>query len=361
VAHEVSTSADISVDELRLAGRNHSLPLEALRHDVTPAGLHYLLIHFDIPDVDARSFRLTVDGAARPLSLSLDDLRARPSVTHAVTLECAGNGRAHLSPRPLSQPWLDEAVGTAEWTGTPLAAVLEEAGIADSAVEVLLAGADRGIQGGVEQQYERSLPLADALRPEVLLVWAMNGRALLPQHGFPLRAIVPGWYGMTHVKWLERITLLEEPFTGYQQVSSYRITTDEDDLGEPVTRMLPRALMIPPGIPDFASRTRFVRPGRCELRGRAWSGHGPVVRVQVSTDSGSTWADADLAPPVGPYAWRGWSLGWEVREAGVHELCARATDAAGNVQPLEPRWNLQGMASNAVQRVPVVVDAGASG
>ncbi|HEY3188334.1 MAG TPA: sulfite oxidase [Solirubrobacteraceae bacterium] len=361
MSQEVST-AGISVDELRLAGRNHSLPLEALRHDVTPPGLHYLLIHFDIPEVDAESFRLTVDGAVRrPLSLALDDLRARPAVTHAVTLECAGNGRAHLSPRPVSQPWLDEAVGTSEWTGTPLAAVLQEAGIADSAVEVLLAGADHGVQGGVPQQYERSLPLDEALRPEVLLVWAMNGRPLLPQHGFPLRAIVPAWYGMTHVKWLERITLLEEPFTGYQMVSSYRVTMDEDDLGTPVTRMLPRSLMIPPGIPDFASRTRFLRPSRCELRGRAWSGHGAVVRVEVSTDGGSTWADAELLPPVGPHAWRAWRSRWDASEPGEHELCSRATDASGNVQPLEPSWNLQGMSSNAVQRVRVVVDAGASG
>jgi DMSO/TMAO reductase YedYZ molybdopterin-dependent catalytic subunit len=362
VPDAVSTSEDISVDELRLAGRNHAMPLEALRHDVTPPGLHYLLIHFDIPDVDARSFRLTVDGAVRrPLSLSLDDLRARTAATHAVTLECAGNGRAHLSPRPLSQPWLDEAVGTAEWTGTSLAAVLAEAGIADSVVEVLLAGADRGVQGGAEQQYERSLPLDDALRPEVLLAWAMNGRPLPPQHGFPLRAIVPGWYGMTHVKWLERITLLEEPFAGYQQISSYRITTDEEDLGVPVTKMLPRSLLIPPGIPDFASRTRFLRPSRCELRGRAWSGHGPVVGVEVSTDGGSTWAEAELAPPVGPHAWRAWRWWWDATEPGEHVLCSRATDAAGNVQPLEPRWNLQGMSSNAVQRVRVVVEPATSG
>ena len=150
----------------------------------------------------------------RELSLSLEELRARPAVTHAVTLECAGNGRAALSPRPLSQPWLLEAVGTAEWTGTPLRGLLEEAGVEEGAVEVLFRGLDRGVEGGEEQHYERSLPLAEALREEVLLAYAMNGQPLPPQHGFPLRLVVPGWYGMTSVKWLDRITVARPAVRG---------------------------------------------------------------------------------------------------------------------------------------------------
>jgi sulfane dehydrogenase subunit SoxC len=351
----VSASGEISYDELGLAARNHALPLEALRHDVTPAGLHYLLIHFDIPETDAATWTVEIGGDVRePLTLGLDELKSLPAVTRRVTLECAGNGRARLAPRPISQPWLDGAVGTAEWTGTPLAPLLERAGVLDGAVDVVLTGADRGIQGGVEHDYERSLPLDEALRDDVLLVYAMNGEPLLPQHGFPLRAIVPGWYGMTHVKWLRRITVTSEPFTGYQQAVAYQFVTSDDDPGRPVTRIRPRALMTPPGIPDFLTRERAVRPGRHVLRGRAWSGRGPVERVEVSADGGATWADAELAPAP-PFAWQAWSFTWDAGEPGRYELCCRATDATGATQPFEPDWNLQGVENNAIQRVPVAV------
>jgi len=355
-AADASTSDEISYAELALAARNHAMPLEALRDDVTPAGLHYLLIHFDVPHLDATSHRLEVDGhVERPLALDLDALRALPSVTAPVTLECAGNGRAKLAPRPVSQPWLDGAVGNAEWTGTPLRGVLEQAGVRDGAVEVVLTGADRGIQGGVEHDYQRSLPLDEALRDEVLLVWAMNGAPLLPQHGFPLRAIVPGWYGMTHVKWLTRLTVLTEPFDGYQQAVAYQFQVSDDDPGRPVTRMRVRALMVPPGIPEFMSRERTVRPGAHDLRGRAWSGHGAIERVEVSADGGRTWSEAALEPPPAPHAWQAWSWTWDVREPGAYELCCRATDATGATQPLEPDWNVHGVENNAVQRVGVEV------
>lgn len=187
-------SSDITPDELQLAGRNHSMPLEALSYPVTPVGLHYLLIHFDIPVVDTSSWTLTIGGRVHnTLQLSLEQLKKRPSTTLTVTMECAGNGRARLSPRPLSQPWLVEAVGTAEWAGTRLGPILQEAGLLDNAVDVVFTGLDRGVQGGVEQQYERSLPLADAVRDEILLAYAINGAPLPPQHGFPVRLIVPGW------------------------------------------------------------------------------------------------------------------------------------------------------------------------
>ncbi len=294
----------------------------------------------------------------RDLSLSLDELRSRPAVTIPVTLECAGNGRAQLSPRPLSQPWLLEAVGTAEWTGTPLKGLLDEAGVSDGAAEVLFRGLDRGVEGGEEQQFERSLALAEASRDEVLLAYAMNGQPLPPQHGFPLRLIVPGWYGMTSVKWLERITVLDKPFEGYQQARGYRLRQTPEEQGEPVSWMLPRSLMIPPGIPDFATRERRLEPGPCTVRGRAWSGLGSVQRVEVSADGGTNWGDARLGLQASEWAWRSWEWAWEPRRSGVHELCCRATDSAGNCQPLEARWNLGGYANNEVQRVAVTVSAG---
>jgi DMSO/TMAO reductase YedYZ molybdopterin-dependent catalytic subunit len=342
----------ISLEELQLAARNHGMPLEALRYPVTPVGLHYLLIHYDVPVVEPETWRLTVRGE-RELVLGLEELRARPAAEVTVTMECAGNGRARLDPRPVSQPWLLEAVGTARWRGTPLRPLLEEAGIGD-AVEVLLTGLDRGVEGGEEQAFQRALRLEEALRDEVLLAYEMNGAQLPPQHGFPLRLVVPGWYGMTNVKWLERIELVDTPFAGYQNSWSYRLRQAEDEEGVPLDRMQPRSLMAPPGVPDFMTRDRTVAAGEVVLEGRAWSGLAPVDRVEVSTDGGDTWTPAELEPAGEPWAWRGWSFRWNA-EPGEHVLCCRARDETGNEQPREPPWNLGGYANNAVQAVRVTV------
>jgi len=340
-------------DELQKAARNHGLPLEAMRYDITPAGLHYLLIHFDIPVTDAASWRLAIGGNVdQPLSLSLDDIRSRPVRTLAVTMECAGNGRVRMPNRKQSQPWIVEAVGTAEWTGTPLAGVLADAGVKPDSVELVFSGVDRGVQGDVEQDYERALTIEEAMRDDVMLVWAMNGQSLLPQHGAPLRLIVPGWYGMASVKWLNRIEAVTEPFQGYQQAVAYRVQAHEDDPGEPLDRIKVRALMAPPGIVEFPSTRRIVDAGSVRLTGRAWSGFAPIVRVEVGVDG--SWHEADLDPAPGPYAWQAWSSTWQA-ERGEHLLSCRATDAAGNTQPLEPFWNVQGMANNYVQTVPVTV------
>ena len=340
----------ISLEELQLAARNHALPLEALQHEITPVGLHYLLIHFDIPHVDMRTWRLAIDGLVdKPLTLTLDDLQARPARTLAVTLECAGNGRALLERRAPNQLWLLEAVGTAEWTGTPLAPLLEEAGMKSDAVDVVFTGLDRGVQGDVEHDYARSLPLTDAMRDEVLLAYAINGQPLPPQHGFPLRLVVPGWYGMTHVKWLRSITVAGEPFDGWQQTAAYHLDADT-----PVSRMLPRSLLVPPGIPDFLTRERRLAAGPTVIEGRAWSGHGAIDRVEVSVDGGSSWGDATLAEPLSEYAWRGWTFRWDAT-TGEHVLSCRATDASGRTQPDAGVWNEGGYCNNEVQRVRVTV------
>jgi sulfane dehydrogenase subunit SoxC len=352
---KTAAGPDITLEELQLAARNHGLPLEALRHDITPLGLHYLLTHFDIPHVDERTWKLEVGGRVdRPVTLTLDQLKELPARTLTVTLECAGNGRALLARRALSQPWLQEAVGTAEWTGTPLAPILNEAGLAEETVEIVFSGLDRGIQGDVEHVYERSLAVAEALRDEILLAYAINGQPLPPQHGAPLRLIVPGWYGMTHVKWLRAITAVDEPFRGWQQDVAYHVRESEEEQGLPVTRILPRALMIPPGFPDFLSRTRIVEAGPCTLEGRAWSGWAAIDRVDVSSDGGRSWAEAELRAPVGEYAWSRWTYEWQA-EPGEYELCCRASDAAGHAQPTVADWIYDGFCNNSVQRVRVVV------
>jgi len=342
----------ISLEELQLAARNHGMPLEALRYPITPLGLHYLLIHYDIPVVEPDGWRLEVRGE-RTTSLSLGDLRARPVVELAATMECAGNGRARFEPRAISQPWLYEAVGTARWRGTPLRPLLEEAGI-DGAIEVVFHGLDHGIEGGEPQHYARRLPLAEALRDDVLLAYEMNGEPLPPQHGFPLRLVVPGWYGMTNVKWLAAIELAAEPFTGYQNATAYKFRRHDDDEGTPVDRMQPRSLMAPPGVPEFLSRLRTVEAGPCTLDGRAWSGLAPIAAVEGSVDGGEMWSPAELGDDLGPWAWRGWTFPWDATQ-GEHVLLSRARDEAGNEQPLDAEWNVGGYANNGAQRLVVTV------
>jgi DMSO/TMAO reductase YedYZ molybdopterin-dependent catalytic subunit len=356
IEHDRPPSDDprFSREELQLAFRNRGMPLEALRFPVTPDGLHYLLTHFDIP-VAGPGWRLEIAGlVSRPLSLKLADIKARPARTRRVTLECAGNGRALMSPRPVSQPWLEGAVSTAEWTGVPLRPLLEQAGIRPEATEVVFTGADAGMDAGVVQRYQRSLRLAEALSDDVLLAYRMNGAPLPPQHGFPLRLVVPGWYGMASVKWLARIELVDRPFEGHYMVGTYRYRQNKDERGDPVTRQQVRALMVPPGIPDFYSRIRLVEAGRVLLEGRAWAGPHAVASVEVSVDGGGSWQDAELEPLPEPCCWQAWRCAWRALP-GRHTLMVRASDASGAIQPIQPAWNRQGMGNNVVQRVEVLV------
>ena len=349
------TEGNFSREEVRLANRNSGTLLETLRHDLTPPGLHYLLIHFDVPYVpSAADWTLDIGGLVeRPVKLTLEELKRWPQRTLCVTLECAGNGRAAITPRSQSQPWLHEAVGTAEWTGTPLKFLLERVGLADNAHDIVFYGRDRGFDGGVEHDYGRSLSPKQALGEDVLLAWAMNGAPLLPQNGFPLRLIVPGWYGMTSVKWLDRIEVIDHPFDGFQQVGTYIYRERADEAGVPVTTMRVKSLMVPPGIPDWYSRHRLVERGPVELFGRAWSGGGvPVTKVEVAVDG--EWHEAALDPESGRYAWRGWRFEWRA-PPGEHELMCCATDANGETQPLEQRFDRGGFGNNAAHRVEVTV------
>ncbi len=290
------------------------------------------------------------------MMLSLDDIVKRPTVTQTVTMECAGNGRALLEPRYVSQPWFTEAVGTAEWTGTPLRGILTEVGVAAEAVEIVFTGLDRGVEDNEVHYYQRSLTVEDAMREEVLLVYAMNGDTLQPQHGYPLRLVVPGWYGMGNVKWLSRIEAVAAPFKGHYMEKAYRYTQTEDEPGEPVTLMKVRALMVPPGIPDWKTRQRLVEAGPVKLIGRAWAGRSSVTSVEVSTDAGETWLPAELEKQISTHAWQAWSFSWQA-QSGRHVLCVRATDAENNTQPIAQPWNFQGMGNNMVQRVEVLVES----
>lgn len=334
-----------AAEELELALRHVSMPLEALRYDVTPVGLHYTLCHFDIPAIDERTFRLRLGERA----LSMAELRAMPQSTVRATLECAGNGRARFAPRYPSMPWTYGGVSTADWTGVPLRSVLQDV----RATEIVFIGTDRGFDSGVEHAFARSLPLTEAMRDDVLLAWSMNGQPLAPQHGAPLRLVMPGWYGMASVKWLSRIEFHDRPFDGYQQASGYRYKKRDDDDGVPVRHMKVKSLISPPGVPDWYTGRRLVEAGPVTIEGRAWSGAGvDVKRVQLAVDG--EWREAELEAARGRFAWQRWRCGWQAT-AGEHQLVCRATDAEGATQPAAPDWNIGGMGNNACHVVQVTV------
>ena len=341
-------------DEVGLANRNSGALLELLSCDITPTGTHYLLTHFDTPIIDTGSHVLEFKGAFdAPYRLSMAEIMAQPQITRPVTLECAGNGRAGMDPRPLSMPWMYEAIGTSEWTGTPLAPLIERARPKASVQDFAFTGADFGYDKGVPHHYGRSLTPQELADLDVMLVWGMNGAPLLPQHGAPLRIIVPGWYGMASVKWLTTTEALEHRYTGFQQIETYRFRAHADDPGTPVNRIHVKSLMKPPGVPDWFTRARMLHAGGVTLEGRAWSGAGvPIAKVEVLLDG--AWQGATLKGRADTYAWTGWHIDWDATP-GVHDLACRATDAEGNVQPLAPGYNIGGFANNVVQRTRVHV------
>lgn len=340
--------------EIHMANRNCGTLAETFRQDITPTGAHYLLNHFDVPmvgEADARHWSVSITGEVESSStISLSEIKNLPAVTLPVTLECAGNGRAFMTPRWPSQPWGLEAAGTSLWTGTSLAAVLKRCGIKANAKEVVFYGKDEGIASGDRHFYGRSMPLSDALDSNVMLVWQMNGQALPPQHGYPLRLVVPGWYGMASVKWLDRIELIDHEFTGHQQ-EAYTILDDDENPVHTINTMLVRSLLVPPGIPEWASQRRLVERGMNSIVGKAWSGGGvPIEKVEFA-DNG-VWQEARLREPIGEFAWTPWEFDWKAT-TGKHELSCRATDANGNSQPLTAEWNHRGFCNNQQQLIEV--------
>ena len=347
---------NFSHTEVQLANRNSGIALETLRHDITPIGMHYLLSHFDIPFVeDENDWKLEITGLVNnPITLDMQTLKSLPQVTKQVTLECAGNGRALLKPHWPSMPWTYEAVGTAEWRGTRLVDILDQAQAKDNAVEWVFSGADSGVDSGVQHDFSRSLSMEMANNPDIMLAWEINGQPLPPQHGYPLRLVVPGWYGMASVKWLNRIEAIDHTFKGYQQVGTYVYRQDNDDVGTPVTAIRVKSLMVPPGKPDWYTRKRLLESGETTLHGRAWSGSGTSIK-KVEVGINDEWFEAQVFPANEKYAWSRWEFNWQA-SSGFHQLRCRTTDANGEVQPLEPLWDKAGFGNNCVQLTEVWVE-----
>ena len=326
--------------------------LEALgRSWITPADLFFVRSHFPVPAVDAASWRLEVSGlVARPLSLSLTELRALPSVETAHTLECAGNGRGLFAlPSTSGTQWERGAVGNARWGGVRLATVLERAGVGPEARHVWLEAADQAPLPGVPH-FLRSIPIEKAMA-DTLLAWSMNGRPLARLHGAPLRAIVPGWYGMASTKWVTRLRLEAAPSDNHFMAKGYRYTYPGEDPANapPVEEIRVKSLI------TWPLDGMRIRPGAISLLGLAWAGPAGLARVEISTDGGRTWDAARFAPTDATLAWRQWQAEAMLAHRGPATLMARATDGAGAVQPLEARPNAGGYGNNSIHRVAIDV------
>jgi DMSO/TMAO reductase YedYZ molybdopterin-dependent catalytic subunit len=345
------TRARAALQMINAAPFNAEAPPEALDGEITPTDLHYVRSNFALPTHDGT---LEIGGAVEhPTTLTLDDLRAMPAQERAVTLECAGNGRLETRPLPIGEPWGDYAVSTARWRGALLHDVLDRAGPAPEGVDVQFSGADHGAYhlnpvlaetDKNDLRFVRALPLALAADPaaEILIAYEMNGEPLRPDHGAPFRLVVPHWYAVASVKWLQRIDVLTERFAGEFQTGHYMYEWP-DRPHEAVTVMRVRARITAPAAGSTIGR------GTHTVRGKAWSGTGPVTQVDVSLTGQGDWHPARLEPPRGPYHWQDWSFHWAADDVGRHTLRARATDAAGHTQPEVPPWNRLGYGNNAVE------------
>ena len=326
-------------------------PASALDAWLTPTPHFYVRNHFSIPDVQCSTWSLRIEGlVTRERRFTLDDLKQLPRVTLPVTMECAGNNRSDLDPPTPGNQFQSGAVSTAYWAGVRLSDVLKTAGINPRAREVLFEGLDTGKPepSKPEMPYRRSLPLDVALHPDTLLAYEMNGLELPKEHGYPLRLIVPGWYGMASVKWLNRMTVIDSDYSGYFQGHKYVI---ENDAGEavPLTTIGIKSLI---GSPTDGEA---VRVGEVCVTGMAWSGDKRIARVDFSSDGGTTWEVAEMVGPSERYAWQKWHYSWTPDEPGDYTLMSRAVDVQGNVQPMKSRWNRLGYMVNGVKPVEVTV------
>jgi DMSO/TMAO reductase YedYZ molybdopterin-dependent catalytic subunit len=312
---------------------NLEMPMSDLTDFITPNEKFFVRNHFDVPTLDPKTWRLSIEGQVDSRTdLTFDELLKMPNRTVAATLECSGNGRGLLEPKKTGVQWLQGAVGNAQWTGVPLAAVLERAKIKANSVDIVLVGADTGeTKEGQKTQFLRSLPLKKAKDPNVLLAYQMNHGSLPANHGFPLRAVVPGWFGVASVKWLTRILVTDRPFQAYFQSLDYAVWQRDGGLAHltPITSLLVKSIISRPQAGDEVGADQDLL-----IAGAAWTGEGEITKVEVSTDDGRTWGKATLLGSAAPNAWRLWQFPWRTpRTAGKISLMSRATDSAGNVQP----------------------------
>lgn len=316
---------------------NLEMPFEQLDGFITPTKSFYVRSHFPIPKIDKNKWRLLIEGEVeKPFEVNLDELIKLESRKIPATLECAGNNRSFLESKVKGVQWGLGAVGNAEWTGVPLSMLLERAGVKSAAREIIMEGADRGQLEDPksprgEITFARSIPMEKA--GDVLLAYKMNGVDLPPEQGFPVRAIVPGWYAVASIKWLTRIIVTEKPFNGYYQTLDYAFWKRDGDQAQltPLSQLQIKAEIAQPKVGETVPANSNVR-----VHGAAWTGDGEITKVELSTDGGSTWRSAKLIGESKPGAWRLWEFDWKTAaKPGKATLIARATDSNGRTQPVE--------------------------
>lgn len=324
--------------------------------EVTPAALAapitvapFVRSHFEVPALGPEHQVRLIGAVERPLSIGRPELRAMLQREVIVTLECAGNSRARMTPLPGGEPWNDGAISTTVFGGVPLAELLERAGVRPGAIEVRAEGADSGFPEGAPSgvSYARALPLDKAMHPDTLLALEMNSEPLRPEHGAPVRLVVPGWFGMASVKWLARLEVRTTPFEGWFQSERYIYDYADDLPTVPVRELHVKSMIVSPS--DGAR----VGRGLVRIHGWAWS-CVEIERVEISVD-GDAWTAATLGSALGPHAWRPFELMWKPDRPGRHTLRSRATDARGKTQPEWARFNKQGYGNNAIRTMVVEV------
>lgn len=326
---------------------------------ITTAEHFFIRDHFPLPVMDAASWRLEVGGAVeKSLSLALADLKAMPTATHKCVLECAGNGRLFLPNVPEGVQWGLGAAGCAAWTGVPLWHVLELAGLKSDAVELVFEGADHGVpekqlKPKNEIHYSRSVPLDSGMKPEVLLAWQMNGEDLPQAHGAPVRLVVPGWYSVASVKWLTKITVVSRPFLGYFQTVEYAYWEHEGSLPPQRTPITEIFLKSQIAHPVMHQQTRAGEV--CRVYGAAWGAGTPIDEVEVSTDNGVTWHQAEFDGPAEDHAWRLWHWDWKPATIGKYTLMSRASDRDGKTQPAQHNEDHESYLIHHTLPIPVEV------
>lgn len=321
---------------------NYGTPLEAVEGLIVPNELFYIRNNGPVPAIDPAEWRLRVTGLVEtPLELSLDDLNGMPSQTFTAFLECSGNSRGFFEPNASGTQWGNTAVGNAEWVGTQLGAILDMAGVQPGAVDIVS-------QGGDFPEMQRGLPIEVAMAPDTMVVWQMNGEGLPVVHGGPVRLFVPGWGGIASTKWLIGIDVIDHVFAGKLNSDSYTIITEFEQHIRPVREMPVKAVITAP------TNGAQINAGQQTIAGYAWSGYGGIRAVEVSTDSGANWVEAQIAEEAGPLSWVRFEQTWDA-PAGLTSLYARATDELGMTQPFTVPWNAKGYQYNAVFEVPVTV------
>ena len=316
--------------------KNLESPLAALEVPITPIEQFYVRSHFAVPKLDVKTWKLKVEGLVEtPLELTYEDILKLKSVTKPITLECAGNGRVFLTPAARGLQWGFGGVSTGNWTGVEIAAILDKAGVKPGASEVIFVGADQGAVTADPQSpgpiaFDRGIPFAKILKPECLLAYQLNGEALPPSHGYPLRALIGGWYGMSSIKWLTRIIVTDKPYQGFWQTLDYSYFERRHGLPSsvPVTSMDPKAIIAQPSLGEVVPVGKAYK-----IRGAAWAGERKVGTVELSVDGGKTWEQTAVEKQESPLAWAFWSYAWTPAVRGPASLLVRCTDAAGNRQP----------------------------